>query len=61
MAASRLNLMPALPDQATESTAQTAVKRYLTHVGAAIERMSTWDRSGPATDQTGRPTGDAHS
>jgi hypothetical protein len=47
MATSRLNLMRALPDHATEPSAQTAVARYLTHVGRAIERMSDWDRSGP--------------
>ncbi len=60
MAASRLNVMRALPDHATESSAQTAVKRYLTHVGAAIERMSTWDRSSATTDEPGRPIRDAH-
>ncbi|HSO98697.1 MAG TPA: NAD(P)-binding protein [Solirubrobacteraceae bacterium] len=42
MSASRLNLMRALPDHAAEPSAQTAVKRYLTHVGTAIERMSNW-------------------
>jgi NAD(P)-binding Rossmann-like domain len=47
MAASRLNLMRALPDHAIEPAVQTAVKRYLTHVGPAVERMSGWDRSGP--------------
>ena len=46
MAASRLNLMRALPDHATEPAVRTAVKRYLTHAGPAIERMSGWDRSG---------------
>jgi hypothetical protein len=50
MGASRLNLMRALPDHATEPSAQTAVTRYLTHVGTAIERMSNWDRSGIRTD-----------
>lgn len=40
MAASRLDLMRALPDHAAEPAAQTAVQRYLTHVGTAIERMS---------------------
>ena len=39
VAASRLNLLRALPDDhATEPPAQAAIKRYLTHVGAAIER-----------------------
>jgi NAD(P)-binding Rossmann-like domain len=60
MATSRLNLMRALPDHATEPAVQTAVERYLTHAGAAIERMSTWDSSVPATDRTVRPTRDAH-
>ena len=60
MAASRLNLMRALPDHATETAVQTAVKRYLTHVGAAVERMRTWDRSSPATDHTSRPAHDPH-
>ena len=46
MAASRLNLMRALPDHATEPAVQTAVKRYLAHAGAAIERTTAWDKSG---------------
>jgi NAD(P)-binding Rossmann-like domain len=50
MAASRLNLMRALPDHATEPAAQAAAKRYLTHVGPAIERMSGWDRSGSGVE-----------
>lgn len=36
---SRLNLLRALPDHASEPQAQAAVKRFLTHVGAAIERL----------------------
>jgi hypothetical protein len=59
MGASRLNLMRALPDHATEPPAQTAVKRYLTHGGTAIERMSTWERSGLRADGTVRPARDA--
>ena len=55
MSASRLNLMRAIPDHATEPPAQTAVKRYLTHVGTAIERMSSWERSGLRTDGAARP------
>ena len=39
VAASRLNLLRALPDHAAEPPAQSAVKRFLTHVGAAIERL----------------------
>ncbi len=37
--ASRLNLLRALPDHATEPSVQTAVRRYLTHVNAAIDRL----------------------
>lgn len=59
MAASRLNLMRALPDHAAEPSAQAAVKRYLTHVGPAIERMSNWDRSTASTDGTERSARDA--
>jgi NAD(P)-binding Rossmann-like domain len=39
VANSRLNLLRALPDHAAEQSAQTAIKRYLTYVGAAIERL----------------------
>ncbi len=39
VAASRLNLLRALPDHAAEPPVQAAVKRYLTHVAAAIERL----------------------
>ena len=39
VAASRLNLLRALPDHATEPSVQTAVQRYLTHVNAAIDRL----------------------
>ncbi len=49
MGTSRLDLLRTLPDHATEPSAQTAVKRYLTHVATAIERMSNWDRSGIPT------------
>lgn len=37
---SRLNLLRALPDHAATLPVQTAVKRYLTHVEAAIERLT---------------------
>ena len=60
MGASRLNLISALPDHATEPSAQTAVKRYLTHVATAIERMSNWDRSGFRIDGAGRADRDTH-
>jgi hypothetical protein len=39
MATSRLNLLRALPDHAAEPPVQAAVKRYLTHVTPAIERL----------------------
>ncbi len=39
VAASRLNLLRALPDHAAEPPSQSAVKRFLTHVNAAIERL----------------------
>jgi hypothetical protein len=45
MAKSRLNLLRALPDHAAEPSVQTAVKRYLTHVRAAIERLKQLDGS----------------
>ena len=41
-AGSRLNLMRALPDHAAEPSVQTAVTRYLTHVTAAVQRLSSW-------------------
>ncbi len=59
MGTSRLNLMRALPDHVTEPSAQTAVERYLTHVGTAIERMSNWDRSGLPIRGTKRPARNA--
>ena len=34
-----LNLLQALPDHAAEPSVQSAVKRFLTHVNAAIERL----------------------
>ena len=40
VARSRLNLMRALPDHVTEPSVQAAVERYLTHVRAAIERLT---------------------
>jgi hypothetical protein len=57
----RLNLMRALPDHATEPSAQTAVKRYLTNVGTAIDRMSDWDRSDRPTERAGRAARDTQS
>jgi len=40
VANSRLNLLRALPDHAAEPPAQTAIKRYLTHVGNAIQNLT---------------------
>ncbi len=42
IADSRLNLIGGLRDHAAEPKVQAAVKRYLTHVGTAIERLSSW-------------------
>jgi hypothetical protein len=39
VAKSRLNLLRALPDHASEPSVQAVVKRYLTYVAAAIERL----------------------
>jgi hypothetical protein len=42
------DLLRALPDYATEPSVQAAVTRYLTHVTAATERLSSWtDRTDP--------------
>ena len=45
MAQSRLNLLRALPDHIDGPSVQAAVKRYLTHVKAAIERLTQLDGS----------------
>jgi NAD(P)-binding Rossmann-like domain len=47
VADSRLNLLRALPAHSTERSVQAAVTRYLTHVGAAIERLKQLDGSSP--------------
>ena len=46
IAESRLNLLRALPEHTTEPPVQAALNRYLTHVGAATERLKQLD--GPA-------------
>jgi NAD(P)-binding Rossmann-like domain len=46
LADSRLNLLRALPDHLAEPPVQLAVQRFLTHVGAAIERLEQIDGSG---------------
>jgi NAD(P)-binding Rossmann-like domain len=45
VAQSRLNLLRALPDHIDEPSVQAAVKRYLTNVKAAIERLTQLDES----------------
>ncbi len=45
VAASRLNLLRALPGHAAEPSVQAAINRYLTNVGAAIERLKQLDGS----------------
>ena len=40
IASTRLNLLRALPDHLAEPAVQTAVQRYVTYVGPAIERMT---------------------
>lgn len=65
VANSRLNLLRALPDHVAERPVQAAVTRYLTHVKAAIERLTQLDgstsrsamgstRVPPGTDNGGR-------
>jgi cation diffusion facilitator CzcD-associated flavoprotein CzcO len=48
LAESRLNLLRALPDHLAEPAVQAAVTRFLTHVGAANERLEQIDGSGGA-------------
>jgi len=47
VAASRLNLLRALPDHAAEPSAQSAVQRFLSHVTSATERLA--QLTGPRT------------
>ena len=49
IAQSRLNLLRALPEHVAEPAVQTALQRYLTHVGAAIERLHAARRIRPAS------------
>ena len=51
IAESRLNLMRALPDHAAEPKVQAAIKRYLTHVGAAIEQLECWTDRAQSADR----------
>ena len=48
VAESRLNLLRALPDHLAEPEVQTALERFVAHVGAAIERLKTLDGSARA-------------
>jgi len=50
VASSRLNLLRALPEHVAEPEVRTALERYLTHVGPAIERLEQLDsmRSSPS-------------
>jgi NAD(P)-binding Rossmann-like domain len=50
VAASRLNLLGALADHANEPAVQAAVKRYLTCVRAAVDRLSELDRQTAESD-----------
>ena len=54
VAQSRLNLLRALPDHIDEPLAQAAVKRYLTHVGAAVERLTQLERTRSGTTRPSR-------
>ncbi len=44
VADSRLNLLQALPEHAAEPSVRAAIKRYLTDVTAAVERLEQLDR-----------------
>jgi NAD(P)-binding Rossmann-like domain len=46
VAGSRLNLLRALPEHADEPSAQAAVRRFLTHVTTATERLRSWSARG---------------
>jgi hypothetical protein len=50
VAESRLNLLRALPEHAATPSVQQAVKRYLTHLGDAIEQLKQLERSNPPRD-----------
>ena len=54
VAQSRLNVLRALPDHAAEPSVQTAVKRYVTHLSAARERLKQLDgSSSPSLEESG--------
>jgi NAD(P)-binding Rossmann-like domain len=56
IAESRLNLLGALPDHAGEDSVQAAAERYLTHVGAAIERLKRLDGSNSTAAHEPQPS-----
>ena len=53
VAASRLNLVRALPEHAAEPSVQASIGRYLSHLGSAMERLDELDASGPDEGSTG--------
>jgi hypothetical protein len=55
VARSRLNLLRALPDHAAEPSVQGAIKRYLAHVGTAIQRAKHLGRSSSHVDALRSP------
>ena len=48
IAQSRLNLLRGLPDRLAEPSVRGAVERFVTHVGAATERLLAIDRAKPS-------------
>jgi NAD(P)-binding Rossmann-like domain len=59
---SRLNLLRALPDHIAVPSVQAAIKRYLTHVRAATDRLTQLDRSSSpsVTGPRSAPATDIH-
>ena len=55
IAGSRLNLLGALPDHAGEQSVQSALKRYLTNVGAATTQLEALSLSGEPERQNTIP------
>jgi hypothetical protein len=55
VAASRLNLLAALPEHLAEPPVQAAVQRYLTNVGPAIERLAEISSASSATNSAAMP------